>query len=309
VETQEGKVIRSTGAAYRVRTGKGEVIECSLRGKFRLDDLKTTNPLAVGDQVEIRFEGSDWVISKILPRNNYLLRKAVKLSSQTQMLCANIDQAVLIVTLSKPFTPLGYIDRFLVMAEAYHIPVVLLFNKIDLITSDKEKEKLIDFMFTYADIGYAVDKLVATDLQYQTSMQDILKDKVSFIAGPSGAGKSSFINLVDPELNLKTGLVSEHTEKGKHTTTFAELFQLHCGGEIIDAPGFREFDITGIERTELSHYFREMRPLLPGCRFNNCTHTNEPGCAVKAALEEGELAHTRYNTYLGMLESIEQPYK
>jgi ribosome biogenesis GTPase len=289
-----------------VRLADGALLDCTLRGKFRLEGLKTTNPVAVGDRVVVDdTEDGSPVIAEILPRHNYILRRSTKLSSQVQMLCANVDQAVLVVTVVRPFTPLGYIDRFLVMCEAYHVPVVIVFNKYDLVEQDeKEREKLLDFEFLYRKIGYATHVLNALDKTNAAAMQQLFAGKVTFIGGVSGSGKSTLANLADETLNLKTGVISDYSEKGRHTTTFAEMYALQSGGYVIDAPGFKEFDVVDITRQELSHYFIDMRRFIADCRFNNCTHTNEPGCAVKAALEKEELFESRYHTYLNILESI-----
>lgn len=301
-----GVVMRSVGASYRVRCDDGHTVDATLRGKFRLEGSRATNPIAVGDRVTINDEGA---IAAIAPRHNALYRRATKSTSLEQALCANVDQALFVGTLAFPFTPLGYIDRFSVMCEAYHIPVVLVFNKVDLVVDEAAENKLDDYVYIYESIGYRVLTGSALDAGFRQRVVEVLQGKVTFLGGPSGVGKSSLINLADPTLQLKTGTVSDHTEKGRHTTTYAEMHALSFGGFVIDAPGFREFDIVGIERAELSHYFPEMRRLMSGCRFNNCTHTAEPGCAVVAALETGEVAHTRYHTYTSMLESIPKSHE
>ncbi len=297
--------MRSVGALYRVRLPEGQLIEATLRGKLRLQGLKTTNPVAVGDRVELLSEGGTWVIAAVAERHNFIARKAVKASSQVQILCANVDQALMVASLKEPFTALGYIDRFLVMCEAYHVPAVVVFNKTDLLESEKELGRLDDFAFIYEQAGYPVYPVSALAATHQAEVLALLKDKVSFLAGPSGAGKSSLINLVDPTLQLRTGVISTHTLKGRHTTTFAEMYPLAFGGYVIDAPGFREFDLVNIGPEELGGYFPEFRKLMPGCQFNNCLHTHEPNCAVRAAVERELLADTRYHTYLGMLGALQ----
>lgn len=288
-----------------MRTITGAILDSTLRGKFRLEGLKTTNPVAVGDHVTVDVQDGSPVITQIQPRHNYILRRSTKLSSQVQMLCANVDQAVLVVTVKQPFTSLGYIDRFLVMCEAYHVPVVLVFNKYDLVEQDeREREKLLDFEFLYRKIGYTTHILNALDAANAGKAQTIFADKVSFIGGVSGSGKSTLANLADATLQLKTAEISNYSEKGRHTTTFAEMHPLQSGGYIIDAPGFKEFDVVSITRQELSHYFVDMRRFIGNCRFNNCTHINEPGCAVKEAVEKEQLFQSRYHTYLSILESI-----
>lgn len=303
--TLEGLVERSVGSSYDVRLPDGQRINCTLRGKLRLADNKGTNPVAVGDRVRLETAGEVPVIAEVLPRHNHLIRKAVKKSAQYQVLAANIDQAICVACIELPFTPLGYIDRFLVMAEAYHIPAVIVFNKIDLLDKEKHLDKLADFVALYESLGYRVLMLSALDPGYADAVKDLLQGKISFLIGQSGSGKSTLVNLADPELRLRTGDISLHTGKGKHTTTFAELHHLAFGGAVIDAPGFKEFDLVGIDKYELSHYFPEMRALLGQCRFNNCTHTFEPDCAIKAAVAEGTIADSRFNTYLSMLEYMQ----
>lgn len=279
-----------------------------LRGKFRLEGLKTTNPLAVGDVVSLTLtEGQAPVITHIHPRKNCILRRSTRSHSQQQMLCANIDQAVFVFTLKEPFTPLSYADSFLVMCEAYHIPAVVVFNKMDLLMAE-EQAHLADYAAQYEQAGYGVLSLSALAATAAPAVQHLLQGRVSFLGGASGAGKSTLVNLASPALDLRTGTISTHTSKGRHTTTYAELYALEYpdahGAAVIDAPGFREFEVTGLAKTELSHYYPEMRALLQECRFNNCTHTDEPGCAIKAAYEAGTLAPARYHTYLNLLASV-----
>lgn len=300
VSAYKAVVERSTGSFYRVRTETGEVLECTLRGKMRLIDSTTTNPVAVGDYVRLTEEENKTVIAEVLPRDNYVLRKAPKAGVRNQILCANVDQAIILATVDYPVTTLGAIDRFLVMLEAFGITGVVVFNKIDLLTKEKEIQKLSDYLSIYEQAGYQTLAVNATDPEERDEVVALLKDKVTFIGGVSGAGKSTFINLADPHLCLKTAAISTSSNRGKHTTTFAELFPLSFGGAIIDAPGFRDFMITEVGRSELSHYYPEMRALLSGCKFHNCTHIDEPECAVKDAVESGEIALSRYHTYLGM---------
>ncbi|MEM7037655.1 MAG: ribosome small subunit-dependent GTPase A [Bacteroidota bacterium] len=302
----EGVVIRSTGSWYRVRLTDGEVHECKLRGKFRIKGIKTTNPVAVGDQVLISIEEDVGFIREIVNRRNYVLRKSVNLARRAHVLCANIDQAIILFTVADPVTTLGYVDRLLVTCEAYHIPAVVVFNKVDVL-DEADQEKLADFVRTYESIGYPVHQVSATDPAYSDEVRDLLKGKVSFLVGRSGAGKSTMVNLVEPELDLKVGEISDFSGRGQHTTTYAEMHELSFGGFIIDSPGFKEMVIFNFEKGELSHYFPEMRPYLNECKFSNCIHKTEPDCAVKAAVEAGELPLSRYHTYLGMLEEIEDP--
>jgi len=303
----DGRVVRSTGSWYRVLLEDKRVLECKLRGKFRIKGIKTTNPVAVGDRVRITVDDDDvGFIHEILDRHNYVLRKSVNLARRAHVLCANIDQAILLFTIDQPVTTLGYIDRLLVTCEAYHIPAVLLFNKVDVL-DEAGLARLQEMKKKYESIGYPTVVISAEDEQYAPVVRELLKDKTSFLVGRSGAGKSTTVNLVEPELNLKTGHISDISGRGRHTTVFAEMFQLSFGGEIIDSPGFKEMVIFDLEKAELSHYFPEMRDHLDDCRFNNCMHVSEPGCAVKAAVAAGEIPESRYHTYLGMLQEITDP--
>lgn len=299
-----GTVTRSTGSWYRVELEDGSIHDCKLQGKFRIKGIKTTNPLAVGDHVRITIEEDVGFIREILDRHNYVLRKSVNLSHRAHILCANIDQAILLFTLDQPVTTLGYIDRLLVTCEAYHIPAVLLFNKVDLL-DEAGRERLAEFRERYEAIGYETLTISAEQEEYQEVVQDLLRDKTSFLVGRSGAGKSTTINLAEPTLQVKTGNISDFSGRGRHTTTFAERFPLSFGGYIIDSPGFKEMVIIDFEKGDLSHYFPEMAAHLNDCKFHNCIHVSEPGCAVKAAVSEGIIAESRYHTYLGMLEEVD----
>jgi ribosome biogenesis GTPase len=294
-----------------VATEDDQVLEATLRGKFRLQDLDTTNPVAVGDRVRLELPPSGApVIVDIAPRQNYILRKATKSGSQVQMLAANIDQAVLVASIAQPFTALGYIDRFLVMCEAYGISARILWNKVDLLRNDADRNRLADFALTYQDAGYPVTALSALNPDHLERLRAIFAGKRSFLAGPSGVGKSSVANALVPGLGIKTRELVKQTQKGRHTTTYAELHPLPpIAGEVIDAPGFREFDLVGITAAELGHFFPEFRQRLGQCRYHNCLHQNEPDCAIKAAYEAGQIAHTRYHTYSQMLLDLQQPTK
>ncbi|MEZ4772766.1 MAG: ribosome small subunit-dependent GTPase A [Bacteroidia bacterium] len=303
----QGIVIRSVGSSSRVKTEDGKQYDCIIRGKFRIEGLNTTNPVAVGDEVLFsgHEEGETGVIQEILPRKNYILRKAIAHSHKVHILAANIDQAILLFTIDQPVTSTGFANRFLVVAEAYHIPAKIVINKIDLLNSPEQKERLEEITDLYSRIGYEVIHVSSRDSSYQSRAAELLTGKISFIGGHSGSGKSTFINLADPDLDIKTSEVSEYSNKGVHTTTFAEMHPLAGGGYIIDSPGIKELGITDFERTDLSHYFPEMQELMSECKFNNCTHTNEPKCAIKAAVEAGEIHASRYDSYLRMLEETE----
>lgn len=305
----EGIVIRSTGtASIRVRTANHQQYDCIVRGKFRIAGLKSTNPVAVGDKVLFLLptdQSELGVVTRVLPRQNYILRKAIAKTQQVHILCANIDQAVLLFTLEQPQTSLGFANRFLITAEAYHITPIIIFNKIDLLTSENQQAELKRISNVYKNIGYQVMHLSALDQQYQSKVSDLLADKVSFIGGHSGAGKSTLINLIDPDLNIKTATVSDYSQKGRHTTTYAEMYPLANNGYIIDSPGIRELGIVSFEENDLSHYFPEMRERLADCKFNDCLHLNEPQCAIKKALLAQEIHQSRYESYVKMLEEVQ----
>ncbi len=299
---EEGLVIKSTGSFYLVRGQNGSIITCKLRGKFRIQGIKTTNPIAVGDKVLfIREDKQEYgFITDIKPRKNFIYRKSVNLSKISHIIAANIDCAFLVISLIEPRTPLGFIDRFLVASESFGIRTILVFNKIDLYNADLEQlQERLQKM--YSGIGY---ECISTSIVNGTGMEILkseMKGKVSLFSGQSGVGKSSIINYLEPGLQLKIGDISDYNNKGKHTTTFAEMFELSFGGFIIDTPGIKEFGLIRYKKEEVSHYFPEMLKLLPECKFNNCTHTHEPGCAIKEAWEEGKIADSRYQNYLGII--------
>lgn len=301
----EGTVLRSTGLWYLVRMADGKVEECRLRGKMRTKGIKTTNPIAVGDHVLVSHdEEGGYSIYETLDRRNYVLRKSVNLSKRAHILCANIDQAIIVFSIEHPVTTLGYVDRLLLTCEAYHIKPIILFTKLDLLSAEG-LERLRDYQQLYTAAGYECHAIAAKDPAFAPQIRATLQDKVSFMVGRSGAGKSTTVNLVAPELALKIGDVSDFSGRGKHTTTFAEMFDLPFGGQIIDSPGFREMQLFDFEKTELGPLFPEMRPFLDACRFGNCLHKVEPGCAVKAAVQAGTIPESRYHTYLGMLEEVD----
>lgn len=296
-----GIVTKSTGSWYQVLDDKGNRYECRIKGKFRTHGIKTTNPIAVGDWVEFEVElgQQSAVITKLEPRKNYIIRRSVNLSKQTQIIGANLDLALLVVTLASPPTSTGFIDRFLVTAEAYSIPAGIVFNKLDLF-SDEGLEILAEYVDIYESLGYPCYTVSALEKQNIEDLKQVLKDKITLVSGHSGVGKSTLINALTPGLELKTGNISDWSDKGKHTTTFAEMIDLPFGGKLIDTPGIRELGIVDIEPQELSHFFPEMRMLLNQCKFHNCRHINEPGCAVLEALEKGEIEPSRYDSYLSI---------
>ena len=302
----EGLIIKSTGSWYRVLSENGDEIDCRIKGKFRIKGITTTNPLAVGDRVEFDMEPDQetGVITKLHERRNYIIRKSVNLSKQAQIIAANLDQAYLIVTLASPRTSLGFIDRFLVTAEAYDIPAGIIFNKLDLF-SDEGLEILEEYKAIYTNLGYPCYQVSAVKKTNTEQIRALLQDKVTLFTGHSGVGKSTLINSILPDLDLKTGAISDWSDKGMHTTTFAEMFTLPFGGFLIDTPGIRELGIIDIEKQELGHFFPEMRSRMKDCRFHNCRHINEPGCAVLEALDEGEIEPSRYDSYLSIYNGNE----
>jgi len=307
----QGIVYRSTGSWYTVKTATGGQYQARIKGVFKIDeDITSTNPIAVGDAVEIMPESGEngiAVITDIAPRKNYIVRTSPHRRTQKHIVAANLDQAMLICTIKEPRTSRGFIDRFLVTAAAYHIPAILVFNKKDILKG-KDLDKFRELEAVYTAIGYPVLLVSAVKGEGIAEMQALLHNKVTLMSGHSGVGKSSLINQLLPGLELRTKEVSGWSGKGLHTTTFAEMFDLPAGinGQLIDTPGVREFGIVDIPKAELSHYFLEMQPYITQCQFNNCLHINEPGCAVKAAVEEGAIDAERYVSYATILETIEE---
>ncbi|MBS1624460.1 MAG: ribosome small subunit-dependent GTPase A [Bacteroidetes bacterium] len=304
----EGVVIKSTGSWYDVRTQAGETVPCRLKGVFRLDESKDTNPLTVGDRVTVENEDGDWMITQIAERQNYIVRASPKHKGARQLLAANVDQCLLIVTMASPRTSTGFIDRFLLTAEAYHIPTYLVFNKQDILDpKGLKKQQYVTDM--YARIGYPVHLVSTYTDQGIDELKDLLRNKTTLVAGHSGVGKSSLLNKLDPRLELRTTDISRITGKGMHTTTFAEMHFTDFGAQIIDTPGVREFGLMHFLPEEISHYYVEMRQYIPLCRFNNCMHDNEPGCAVRQAYLDGKIAEDRYINYLTIMADYKANYK
>lgn len=310
-----GIVTKSTGSWYTVRDNEGEFFDCRIKGKLRIKGIRTTNPLAVGDHVSFELL-NEWsendyqmgVVTAVSDRKNYIIRKSINLSKESQIIAANVDQAILVVTVKHPQTTTTFIDRFLASAEAYNIPVTLVFNKIDCYDAE-DMEKVNELYGTYFEIGYSC---IGTSAETGQGLDDLLaamKDKVNVVAGHSGVGKSTLVNKIDPNLNLRTGIISDYHKQGKHTTTFSEMFEFSFGGYIIDTPGIRGFGMIDMEKEEISHFFREIFKVGDGCKFYNCTHAHEPGCAVRTAVEEGRITLSRYESYLNILRGDDEKYR
>ena len=303
---EQGTVIRSSGSVYGVRAMDGKVVDCRVKGNFRLKGIRSTNPVAVGDHVrfDIRNDGTAYII-EILERKNYIVRKASNLSKQSHILAANLDLCFLVVTISHPVTATTFIDRFLAAAEAYRVPVVLVFNKTD-IYNEAEKEELKYLTALYESIGYKCLHVSAVEKTGIDDLKETMNGKVSLLAGNSGVGKSSLVNTIAPEIAARVGEISRTHDTGMHTTTYTEMFEFMPGSYIVDTPGVKGFGTYDMETEEISHYFIEFFELSKDCRYSNCTHTHEPGCAVLKALESGRLAPSRYQSYLSMLEDKDE---
>ena len=302
-----GVVIKATGKRYTVKIVDGEIVQCRLKGKFRIKGIKSTNPVVVGDKVEVEQESELWMIVKLHKRNNHILRKSVNLSKQTHIIAANIDQALLMITLDSPVTTTGFIDRFLVAANAYGVEVVLLFNKTDLLDDELQTQQE-DLQKVYEKIGHIcfATSVINDDL---SAIKELMKGKVNMISGHSGVGKSTLINYLQPDLHINTKEVSDTHKQGQHTTTFSELHELDFGASIIDTPGIRGFGLVEIEPSEIGNYFPEFFAIKQKCNFHNCIHKNEPDCVVKSALENGEIAESRHKNYLNMLVEEEEHFR
>ena len=300
-------VIKSTGSWYDVESNDGSLYKCRIKGKFRTENIKSTNPIVVGDYVEINNDSQTWMIEKLYDRKNMIVRKSVNLSKQTHIIAANIDQAILMITLQSPITTTGFIDRFLVSAQAFGVEVILFFNKIDLYS-----KKLIlqnqNLIHEYSKIGYRCISLSALNDNIN-EVKSIVENKNNLISGHSGVGKSTLINKLLGTADISTNEISQRHDQGQHTTTFSELYRLDFGGTIIDTPGIKGFGLVNIDSDNLADYFPEFLSLKLECKFNNCKHINEPNCKVKEALENGQISKDRYSNYLSMLETEESIYR
>jgi len=303
----KGIVYKSTGSWYTVKDETGNFWSARIKGIFKIDEITSTNPVSVGDKVEVEENEVEQtaLITKIYDRTNYINRQSPRAKHQQHIVAANIDLSLLVATLKEPRTSQGFIDRSLVASEMYHVPSIIVFNKADL-HKRKEDEKFQQLKTMYEQIGYKVFLISVNDNMGVDELKEELRNRVTLISGHSGVGKSSLLNLIFPELKLKTQDISGWSGKGLHTTTFAEMFDLPSGGSIIDTPGMREFGLIGVSKQELSHYFKEMRERLVNCQFNNCLHINEPGCAIKEAVADGEINEDRYVSYVNILDSIEE---
>lgn len=307
-----GMVYRSTGSWYEVRTEEGVVYSARIKGKFRIQGLRSTNPVAVGDWVNLELESTGdkevGIITDIEDRKNYIVRRSVNLSHQLHIIAANIDQVFVVITLNNPVTYPIFVDRFLATAEAYDVPAVLLFTKMDMY-SEKDLSELQNWVSIYRRIGYPILKTSIEDGQGFDQLKEMMKGKVNMFAGHSGVGKSTLINTLEPGLQLRVGNISDYHRQGQHTTTFAEMHELSFGARIIDTPGIRGFGVVDMDKEEVGDYFPEILALKEDCKFNNCLHVDEPKCAVKAALEQGEISQSRYHSYLHILNNEEDPYR
>jgi ribosome biogenesis GTPase len=307
-----GLVYKSTGSWYTVKTEEGSFLECRIKGKFRIKGIKSTNPIAVGDVVDYELEeNSDVVtgtITNIHDRKNYIVRKSVNLSHQMHIIASNLDYVFLLITVNNPPTTFNFIDRFLVTAEAYHIETILVFNKIDTLDEITLDEQLY-MQHVYQEIGYKCLRVSSTEGKGIEELKEIMIGKTTMFSGHSGVGKSTLVNALEPTLDLKTKTISEQSKQGQHTTTFAEMYDLSFGAKIIDTPGIKGFGIVDMEKEEISGYFPEFFKLKDQCKFNNCLHKEEPKCAIKEALEKDEIAWSRYNSYLKILDGDDEHYR
>jgi ribosome biogenesis GTPase len=306
----EGLVIKAVGNLYKVKTNNGQLYDCRIKGRLRILDIKSTNPVTVGDRVNFELDARSDVagITEILDRKNYIIRKSSNLSRQSHIIAANVDQALLIVTLKEPETNTDFIDRFLVAAESFRITVIIVFNKID-IYEDIVAEKLLELSEVYKNIGYKVVHTSVTSNINLHLIQQFLQNKITVINGNSGVGKSSLIKAIDPSLDIKIGTISDYHKSGMHTTSFSEMFELNGGGYIIDTPGIKGFGLFQFYKQELFHYFPEIFKISDSCKFYNCTHIHEPGCAVIDAVKDGTIALSRYQSYFNLYHDSDGKYR
>ncbi len=304
---REGRIYKSTGSFYKVKIGSG-FAECVLAGKYRLEGKRSTNPIAAGDWVRLNTEKLPPVIEEVVPRKNYIIRRSVNLSKESHILASNMDLVLIVASVAKPRTSTGFINRILITAEAYGIPAAVVFNKADIMNA-KEQEATTELAEEFDFLGYPTFITDALSHKGVEQVKEFLKDKTALVIGHSGVGKSTLLNAMDPNLNVKTGEISKKHQKGMHTTTFAEMHDTSFGAAIIDTPGVKEFGLVDIGPGDLSGYFPEIRELRKKCRFHNCLHLGEPDCAVKAALETGEMAVFRYHDYLNMIQEVQQSPK
>ena len=307
---EKGVVLKSTGSRYRVLYDEEKIIDCSIKGKLRIKEFRTTNPIAVGDNIlfEKDSKTNSGIITEVLDRRNWILRKASNLSKHSQILAANIDQVFLMITIILPETPIEFIDRFLITAEAYRVPARIIINKTDLYGED-ELTRMEFIESVYSKIGYDCIRLSLNKLSNLDALRELMKGKTSLISGNSGVGKTTLLNAFDPRLNLKTAAISDYHKQGKHITTFPEMHRMPFGAFLIDTPGIKGFGVVDMERSEIYHFFREIFLKSKECRFNNCLHLDEPGCAVRSAVETGEIAFLRYKSYLNIMEGDDGKYR
>jgi ribosome biogenesis GTPase len=307
---EQGLILKSTGSRYRVLTGTGDIIDCVIKGKLREKELHTTNPVAVGDNVIFDFEknSDSGIITRVLARKNYILRKASNLSRQSQIIATNIDQVFLMISIILPETPVEFIDRFLMTAEAYRVPAKIIINKTDLY-GDEELEKMENLISIYEKIGYQCISLSLYDKSNLDYLLSLMKNKKTLISGNSGVGKTTLLNMLNPDLNLKTAEISDYHKQGKHITTFPEMHIMPFGGFVIDTPGIRGFGVVDMKRNEIYHFFPEMFRISEKCRFYNCLHLDEPDCAVRAAVISGDIDQLRYRSYINIIEDENSKYR
>lgn len=307
---EKGVVLKSTGSNYKVLSDDGVILDCSVKGKLRIKELRTTNPIAVGDIVlfERDNKSNSGIITEVIDRKNYILRKATNLSRHSQIIAANIDQVFLMVTIIFPSTPVEFIDRFLITAEAYRVPAKIIINKVDLY-GDQENEKMEYLESMYNKIGYDCLRLSLSSKTGLEEIRHLMKDKISLISGNSGVGKTTLLNYLNPDLNLKTAEISDYHKQGKHITTFPEMHKMPFEGFVIDTPGIRGFGVVDMERNEIYHFFREIFMVSKDCRFTNCLHLDEPDCAVRDAVKNGGIDFLRYKSYLNIMEGDNRKYR